>query len=257
MLHQPLITLFCMIAPLVSAAQVVLTKGITFTGEDGARTVEGMAFPADATAALSVTAYATGTAHWAIASQSGAGLSLAMTPPLVELTDGVIVRFVSPTNLQEDATISAGGQTRPLRMPDGTALPQGAVLAGGVHGSIFVQGTWYLMAPSTNACPPGSIRTVFPVCMDIESVPGKRFYEAVDHCAAKGGKLCSWDEYAVGCSLQQPALSGLFNEWEWIDDCSNHTHSANQAGRFTCQSQRSANVITTMTGDTRCCYHTR
>lgn len=257
MLRQPLITLVCLLAPILSEAQVTLTKGIVFTGEDEARTLEGTAFPVDGTAALSVAAYATGAAHWAIASQSGAGLSLAMTPPLVELTDGLIVRFVSPTTLQEGATVTAGGQTRPLRMPDGTTLPLGSILAGGVYGSIFIQDTWYLIAPSTNVCPPGSIRTVFPVCMDIESVPGKRFYEAVDHCAAKGGKLCSWDEYAVGCSLQQPALSGLFNEWEWIDDCSNHTHSANQAGRSTCQSQRSANVITTMTGDTRCCYHTR
>ncbi len=49
----------------------------------------------------------------------------------------------------------------------------------------------------------------------------------------------------------------LATEWEWIDDTSNHTHTANQVGRFSCQSQRSANVIVTMTGNTRCCYRTR
>lgn len=253
-------TVLYLVVAIASAvqAQVELDRGIRFTGPDGARRLEGLATPVVETSAIPVAVLASGIVHWAEASVTGNDLVLQTTPPVQTISDGLLLRFVSPVANEGALSLSIDGLgTAELVNADGTPLPKGALRVSSAYEVLYFTGAWHLLDPSTRECPPGTIRTVDPVCMDVNAVPGLRFYQAIDHCAARGGKLCTWDEYAVGCALQQGALSGLFNEWEWIDDTSNHTHSANQAGRFTCQSQRSANVVPVMIGDTRCCYHTR
>lgn len=241
-----------------SHAQVEIDRGIRFTGPDGTRQLNGLAAPANESAAITVGVLASGTVHWAEASGTANALLLQTTPPVQTVSDGLLLRFLSPLDNEGSVTLAVDGAGEAaLVNPDGTPLPKGALRNSSVYEVLYYSGAWHLLNASTRQCPPGTVRTVDPVCMDVTPVPGLRFYEAIDHCAERGGKLCTWDEYAVGCALQQSALNGLFNEWEWIDDTSNHTHSANQAGRFTCQSQRSANVLPVMTGDTRCCFHTR
>ncbi|MGV3637908.1 MAG: hypothetical protein ACO1NQ_09700 [Flavobacteriales bacterium] len=239
-------------------AQVDLDRSIRYTGPDGTRRLEGLADPVDETAAIPVAVMASGMVHWAEASATSNALLLACTPPVEALRDGLLLRFRSPLDNDGELTLDVDGLVgAELLKADGDPLPLGALRAASVYEVLYFAGAWHLMNPSTSQCPPGTVRTVDPICMDINAVAGLRFYEAIEHCAERGGKLCTWDEYAVGCALQQGVLVGLFNEWEWIDDTSNHTHSANQAGRTTCQSQRSANVVPVMIGDTRCCYRTR
>lgn len=242
----------------LSYGQVHIDQEIHFTGGDGMRGIEGLAVPVHETSAIPVSVVASGVVHWAEATLEGGSIHLTLEPVVEELRTGLLIRFLSPiTNAGGLSIIAVGNEAIPLVRPDGSVLPAHALRANAVAEILFANGQWTLLNPATRTCPPGSVATVVPTCMDTASVPGLRFYEAIEHCADRGGKLCTWDEYAVGCAMRQNELSGLFTEWEWIDDTSNHTHTANQVGRFSCQSQRSANVIVTMTGNTRCCYRTR
>lgn len=242
----------------LALAQVRMDGDVRFVGPDGERRIDGLASPLDETAAIPVSVLASGTVHWAEASLESGSLRLVLDPPVILVDDGLLIRFLSPVTNDGPMAITAVGATAiPLVRTDGSPLPGNALRAGTVAEVLFEDGRWILLNPSSKTCPPGTVTTAGPTCMDASAFQGLRFYEAIEHCAARGGKLCTWDEYAVGCALRQAELSGLFVEWEWIDDTSNHTHTANQAGRFTCQSQRSANVIVTMTGNTRCCYRTR
>lgn len=238
--------------------QVTLDVGIRFTGADSAARITGLATPITGTSAISVSVFASGFAHWATANMQGAVLQLTIAPAVDVLNQGLLLRTLVPADNTGPLSVSLAGQsTLPLLRTTGEPLPPSALRSGAVAELLFSGDAWLLLNPSTTTCPTGTLHTSGHVCMDSTSIQGLRFYQAVEHCAARGGKLCSWDEYATGCALLQSQLSGLFNEWEWIDDASNHTHSANQAGRFTCQSQRSANALTLITGDTRCCFKTR
>lgn len=243
----------------IAHAQVYVQGGIRFTGnEEGTARIIGLAPPTTGPAVIPVSVVASGTVHWANATLSGNILQLALTPSGEEFGNGFILRFSSPVDNDGPMLLSLSGDTPvPLVNTAGEALHWRTLRRGAAAEVMYVNGSWLLLNPATTTCPPGSIPTAGPVCMDVGSIPGLLFYQAIDHCASRGGKLCSWDEYAVGCAIREEQLAGLFNEWEWIDDTSNHTHTANQAGRFTCQSQRSANVIPLMTGDTRCCYRIR
>lgn len=240
------------------SGQVQVDRGMILTGPAVERNVEGLAAPVDESALITVDALASGIAHWGVAAEVNDTIVLTVTPALQAPSAGTLIRFLPLSSNTGPRWIRSGlAPARPLLTMDGAPVTPGVLLQN-APAEVVLNGTdWFLLNGNTNACPPGTLRTAGPVCMDIASTPGLLFYQAIDLCAGRGGKLCTWDEYAVGCALLETQLVGLFNEWEWIDDSSNHTHTANQAGRLSCQSQRSANVITFMTGDTRCCYRTR
>ncbi|HMC96641.1 MAG TPA: hypothetical protein VKG92_03250, partial [Flavobacteriales bacterium] len=120
-----------------------------------------------------------------------------------------------------------------------------------------VQGRFVLLNASEFGCPPGSVAANDHLCIGIGTVSNLLYYEAVDLCANRGGNLCTWDEYYTACVVAQSQLTSLFNNWEWLDDTSNHTHTANQAGRLTCKSQRSESLLDERKGEARCCFHLR
>lgn len=257
-MKTPAIYLLGLCLPQALCAQVTLDVGIRSTGADSVSRIIGLATPSMGTSAIPVSVYAAGTAHWAASNVQNDILLLSITPAVSVLTNGLLLRAIAPLNNTGPLSIALDGHgTAPLVRTDGEALHPNALRMGTVAEFLFANGAWLLLNPATTTCPAGTLRIAGSVCMDISTVPGLKFYQAVDHCAARGGKLCSWDEYATGCTLLQGQLNGLFDEWEWIDDASNHTHSANQVGRLTCQSQRSANALTLITGDTRCCFKTR
>ncbi|MBX2973264.1 MAG: hypothetical protein KF797_09185 [Flavobacteriales bacterium] len=239
-------------------AQVRTDQDVRLTGPDAERRITGLAAPADGSSAIPVSVIASGTVHWASASHAGGIIELTLEPALSTMADGLLVRFASPVDNTGPISMHlTGTQTRPVVRTDGRPLNAHALRPDRVAEVLFDNDRWVLLNPNTGSCPPGTVRTAGPVCMDVEPVTGLRFYQAIDLCASRSGKLCAWDEYAVGCALRQGELNRLFVEWEWIDGSSNHTHTANQAGRYSCQSQRSASVVVTMTGHTRCCYQTR
>ena len=243
---------------LVLNAQIHVETDIRFSGDSSGGRIRGLGTPETGSAAIPVSVMASGSVHWAQASVSGNTIQLTLTPAVQILTVGMLIRFVSPLDNAANVQISMDGISMlPVLNSSGEILPWRTLRQGVVAEVIYSGNGWILLDPAVRSCPTGTIRTTDFVCIDQASIPNLLFYQAVDHCAERGGKLCSWDEYAVGCALRQDQLTGMFNEWEWIDDSSNHTHTANQVGRTTCQSQRSANVLTLMTGDTRCCYRLR
>lgn len=239
-------------------AQVQVDGSIGLTGPAEERHIEGLAPPVDGSALITVDVLASGSAYWGSAAMVGDTITLTMTPAVTTPVIGTLIRFLPPSTNEGPRWIRLNGlATVALLGTYGERIPPGALRAN-LPAEVYHTGSnFVLLNANSKNCPPGTLATTGPTCVDINSIPGLRFYQAIEHCAGKGGKLCTWDEYAVGCALGGTQLEGLFNEWEWIDDTSNHTHTANQAGRFSCQSQRSANVITTMTGDTRCCYRKR
>ena len=247
-----------MLVASLSQGQVELGTAVHFSGPAETRKLMGLATPTTDSSAITVAVAASGIVHWAVAGSTSDTLRLAMDPDVSGYRIGLLVRFIPNAENPGKVWIDVDGLGAfPVLGNDGRELEKGALRVGSVAELLFAGGSWILMNLSHATCPPGSLPINARVCMDVEARPGTLFYQATERCGERGGKLCTWDEYVAGCTMLQTQLTGLFDEWEWIDDCSNHTHSADQVGRFTCQSQRAANVITVMTADARCCYHPR
>ncbi len=250
-------TLLSICAWVVAQGQLEVDRAIQVSGTSEQKRVLGLSAPTYGSSAITVEVASSGIVHWATAQLHADTITL--TPqPTTSYRQGLLLRFLSTMDNMGDVWIRLPGlAVNRLVRPDGAALPYSTLRDGRVAEVLFNGNDWILLSASSSTCPVGSIAVNARLCMDVDATPSLRFYEAVDVCGTRGGKLCTWDEYAAGCILLQDQLNGLFDEWEWIDDTSNHTHTANQVARFTCQGQRSANVITTMVGDTRWCYHPR
>ncbi len=249
-----LLLLVILFLPFSLCAQVDVGTNIRFTGVDEARGVDGIAPAAVGSAAITVEASLLGTAHWAEATVTGQQITLASTIPVEEYHAGMILRFIWPQDLHGPIDLRTEGLPElPLLRTDGLAFSPGQLAPGTVAEIVQAVDRWILLGPGAHGCPPGALPVHARLCMDQSSSGLLSIYNAMDHCQAKGGKLCTWDEYYAGCQSLQGQLNGAFTEWEWLDDTSNHTHTADQAGRYTCMSQRSSNPVLVQ-GKARCCY---
>ena len=238
-------------------AQVNVTTHIEMAGPDSARTIVGLSEPSENSSALTIGTAAQGKPHWAEATIFDQTIMLDQDVDPEEIGNGMILRFLVPFDLAGELNISlVNGSEYPLRRADGLAPRPGQLLSGGIAEIVFAEDKWIILAPMATGCPPNSMLIRPGLCMDAIPSGDEGIYTAISTCSAKGGKLCTWDEYYIGCTVLNVQLQGMHESWEWIDDNSNHTHTADQVGRYTCRSQRSANPVQSV-GRTRCCYHPR
>ncbi len=242
-----------------AAGQVRTTTNISFAAPTEERRIEGLAEPTQAGAAITVDgSLRTGSYTWCTAVLIGDTIVLSPNPAVLNLADGTVLRFIAPAALQGPLGVKVPGQAgRSLLRTDGLRLVPGQVPQGYVVEGVQAGGQLFVINTMGAGCPPGFSAAHENLCMETASVPGLLFRQGVERCASLGGKLCNWDEYIAGCNLLTGQLTGQFVDWEWIDDSSNHGHGADQAGRFTCASQRHFGLIAITPARTRCCYHPR
>ena len=240
------------------SAQALLDVPIVLSGADGQRRVDGLVQPTSSNSLITLEGAVQGAWQWGTAQAAAGAITLTLAPPITAYRDGLLVRFLAPTNLDGALTLNVDGMgALPLLRPDGLNPVRGQVRQGTLCEAMQAGGRFILMSAAERGCPPGSLFVNDRYCIDSLSTNNQIFYTAVSFCANRGGKLCTWDEYHAACAFLGAQLGGMYNQWEWIDDTSNHTQTVDQAGRTTCQSQRSAGNPPVTTGDTRCCYHPR
>lgn len=236
--------------------QVRSSEAIHFNGTADQRAINGLATPLSDSALVTVQVVASGSIHWADAVMEADTILLSTTPSVSALRDGLLLRFPSPASNATAIWLRVDDlQAAPLQRPDGLPVSRADMKENSIAEVVFNNGRWTYLNPANRPCPTGAVAVNSAFCIDTQQTSGLEFYDAIRFCGERGGKLCSWGEYVAACNLVGTSLQVLFDEWEWLDDTANHTHTALQAGRTTCQSQRSTNVW--MIGDTRCCYQLR
>lgn len=240
------------------SGQVVIDVPLEFTGPAQERRIDGLASPTEGGSLITLASAAQGSWQWGDATAVGLALSLSLSPEPTEYIDGLLVRFQVPADLLGALTMNVNGLGPiPILRPDGLLPVAGQMRAGTVCELVYGEGIFVLLSAAERGCPPGSLQVNERYCIDSTSTGNQAYPAAMSRCANRGGRLCTWDEYHAACALLGSQLVGMFNQWEWIDDTSNHTQTVDQAGRTTCQSQRSAGNPLVAAGETRCCYHPR
>lgn len=218
--------------------------------------------PTVTTSAVTVRWAANGQAQWATASVVGQVLVLGSDgPPMSTIRPGTLLRFINPTGSDAGPfywTLQYMGlEALPLLKADGLPVLPGQLRPGVVSEVVYGGEAWVLAGRSERFCPPGFTNVDPQYCIQTNDLPATMgFFPAVEACHALGARLCTWEEFYFACTHLEGQLSGTFDGWEWIDDVSNHGHTADVVGRYTCKdlsdrSPSNANV------QVRCCYSLR
>lgn len=241
-------------------AQVVVDGPVQLTGTPGDATVEGLSWPTEDEAAVTVRASViNGGFAWCEATLDSDTLRLTADPAITAYRDGLLLRFLAPFNMHGPLHVqgSAGLSPLPLLRPDGLVPTLGQIRQGTICEVMQVDGRFVLMNAPERGCPQGSVPVTEMFCMQQTPVTGVLFHDAVQYCADLGGRLCAWDEYIAGCTLAGTELIGMFQNWEWLDESSDHTHGADQAGLSSCISHQMMGNLATQVANARCCFHPR
>lgn len=257
MLHVPLIIgviLLGTLLPRSASGQVEVDVPLRMTGATEDRRISGLADPATTNALLSKGPMDRGYPHWADAVFTTGVIDLSIAPAPVDAITGTLLRFRAASTVFGPLTLRVNnGATEPLRTTDGLDPVLGDIVEGMICEVIKQDGGWTLVSPPRPGCPPSTVDVNDRFCIDVaRSAMNLDFFDAMDHCAKRGGRLCGWDEYHFACTTVASSMTGLFTDWEWIDATSNHVHIGDQVGRTSCFSQRSQSP--NATHSTRCCY---
>ncbi|MBL7965285.1 MAG: hypothetical protein JNM31_15725 [Flavobacteriales bacterium] len=254
LLHNALLLLA---AP--ALAQVQVDRPVIFSGPlDSLRQVEGLAYPATDDALLRSDAHASGALHWAQVGGTANALTLTLSPAPAAYGGHLRVRFLPLLANTGPVTLNVNGLgARPLRRMDLLPVGAGELAPGVAVEATYADSVFILRARQERACPPGYLPGNGSFCVMATEVNNQSWFQAAQYCADRGARLCTWDEYYYGCLQQQANLTGLFNNWEWLDDTADHTHTATQGGRWQCRSQRSIGATDAVLGTTRCCLRPR
>lgn len=248
------------LTPGACSAQTTLDVPVQLTGAPAQRTVTGLGEPTEETAAVTVQASVLESGFtWCSATLVGDTFMLAAEPAVTALQDGLLMRFAAPVDRDGRLFVKAMAQApaKALVRADGLPPTRGQIRTGVICELLYAHDAFVLLNASEIGCPQGFVPANERLCMEVAVVPNMLFHDAKARCADLGGKLCTWDEFVVGCNLLSGQLQNQFQNWEWMDDTSNHSHGADLFGQLTCQSMRNVGALTTFTANSRCCYHPR
>lgn len=242
-------------------AQVHLDRPLVLSSADSAqRSIEGLSTATQGDALITLSDVRDGRYLHAQVSGTAAAIALGMQPACTAYRPGLSVRFVPNAVAAGAVTLNVDGLgPKRLLRADRGPIDFGQVVPGRAVEAVYADTCFVLHERSLSGCPTGFLPVNQRLCIQRNDTLSMSIYNASRWCQERGAQLCSWDEYIQGCTATQGQLEGLFNDWEWMDDSSDHTHTADQIGRWSCRGMRNIGAIENANnyGSVRCCYRPR
>lgn len=255
------LSLLCWPVALLLQAQVHVDKPLVLTAPAAEqRQVEGLAPAAGDDALIDLAGARQGRYHWGTASGTSSAIALSLDPPCTAYSTGLHVRFLPVKVSSGPVTLNVNGLgPKRLYRSDGIPPTAGLLEPGRMADVIYADTAFFLTMRAPKGCPDGYLQANSEFCFQRNDTTSMSVFSATRWCTERGAQLCTWDQYIHACQALQTQLEGLFDDWEWIDDTADHTHTGVQAGRWACRSERSwgAQESPNNYAQVRCCYRLR
>lgn len=256
-MKRPLLFTAAVLACVALHAQVRVDRPVELNAADPAlRTVEGLAPAENVTGMIDANGAQSGRYHWGQATGTGMVIQLSLTPAANAYANGMEVRFLPIAAGYGSVTVNVNGLgARRIYRSDGLPVSIGQLTPGTLATMVYADTAFFISGRATQACPEGYLPVNGQYCIQRNDTANFSIFNATRWCNDRGARLCTWGEYIHACNVQQSAMEGMFDDWEWVDDTSDHTHSSVQVGRWVCHSQRNFGAVEdgNNNGRVRCC----
>lgn len=223
---------------------------------NGSQTISGLAQPDSSHSLTPLQSSASGWAHWyQVSNQQADTIRLVGDVAMPTPQNGLMIRFQAASDAYPGLYV--GYQNSPsYRLLDSekNELTQGRFRSGQIIQAQWQDSAFFLSNAPTSGCPSGYLNVNGSFCIQQDDNASVDWFQANAACETQGASLCTFADYIHACRAVGTQMNGLFNNWEWIDDTSDHTHTADQAGRWNCFSNRSRGATNVDFANYRCCY---
>jgi hypothetical protein len=238
------------------SAQVNLNGKISLKGEsDSLRAVKNLGLPVDSTSGLNVKSIQQNYISFSDPSVLSGVLQIDLTPPINKYEPGLKITFI-PQQTYSSGNIMVNvcnlGLKNILKYANSTLGPND-IVAGYPYEIIYDGTNFHLINSYDNICPEGYTEINESLCIEINSRNSAMFFNAMKICRDEGARLCSWSEWAAGCSNNIGLLGNFGQHWEWVNSSSDHNIGSKIVGNGNCANNWHLNSNLN-SARFRCCY---
>lgn len=226
---------FFMAMSLISFCQVEIDKNIIMADTSNAkRIITGIGTPTDSLELLNAEEAQKGALIYGTA--SGINDLILNTPvPFNKYFEGMTIslKCLNANTDSVSININALGQV-PIKLPGGLKLKADDIKAGQI---VFVKYTGFffqIINREDLTCPNGFVDVNDNYCIDINERAPKNFVNAMSDCQSVNAKLCTWGQWYYACQKAALGLVNMINNFEMVDDTSNHSHTVVAVGNTSC-----------------------
>lgn len=216
--------------PLFLVGQVEMPVRLQLDGTtDEDRQVTGLADPVQVDAAVSLDAARAQVMNTTITTGDHL-LSGSLIPDLGALVPGMVVVLIPQQTNAAGAMLDLNGTgAHPLVKWGGLPLDSADLPVGIPSRFIFDGTSFQLITPLSRPCPAGTTVGSALYCIDDSSSTERTFFESANACSLRGGRLCSFGEWASGCRRIAGFLATV-TAYEWVDSAANNGGDAKTVG---------------------------
>jgi hypothetical protein len=214
------------------AAQVVIDRRLELKGEtDSLRTIKNLALPADSTSGVNVRSIQKNYVSFTDPTLISNTLIINLIPAVLKYEPGLKISFIpEQTNLLGNVMVNVCnlGDRYILKLND--SLGGGDLIAGYPYEIIYDGTVFHLLNSFDKICPESYTEINENLCIEINSKEPTMFFDAMKTCRDEGARLCSWSEWAAGCSNNIGSLGNFGQHWEWVNSSSDHNMGSKVVG---------------------------
>lgn len=247
-----------MLTSIVASAQVDIDRPVNFTNQNpDERQLLHVGQPIHPHDGVPLEAFRNGTVTNGIATGHNV-IEVDLFPDVQAYVNGLMLTFVAAQPNTDTVYVNVDGLGDVLVLrSDALPLDPEDILTGQIVILTYLNGQFVMRSRSSSRCPSNTVKVNESYCIDLDESAQANFYDASKNCNDRGGRLCKWDEHFYACQRTDLGLLSMADNWEWIDDTSDHTHTADQVNRWSCYSQRSAEGTIVTYSPYRCCFTIR
>ena len=136
------------------------------------------------------------------------------------------------------------------------SLDSGEIVINQIIHLVYYSNKFVLMATNkTKECPLGFVSISDNYCIELNEKPSVITYnDAQSYCFNKGARVCTLNEWYYACKTKESSINGMFGNYEWVDDGSNHGNDAVRIAAGSDCTNNSSSPAHFLTGYIRCCY---
>lgn len=244
-----LILIIILLVKLPVSGQVSIDKSVKSVSGD-TLSIENLGYPADSSNLISLGDIQSNKPLFFSSALINDTFAVSIDSNLFILKKGLPLFITSTNENTAGLVVKVNGISYSVKKNNGYPISGAEVIPSKVCILVFNGNHFVFLNSELPKCPSSFAQPNTSYCIEKNERTGN-FWTAMITCNSLGYRLCSWSEWYYACQKAGLGMTGLTNNWEWINNGQNEPTNGKVVGSGICE--KTTHQILTNNGFYRCC----